>query len=370
MDIEVRASELDDKKADMLILDVRGEIAYRHGHLPGAVLQSGEISVVEMNDLLQEYGKRKVLFYCNVGEKSMELAGEMRNAGIEAYSLKGGFRAWLLEAPELLSAEEAERYSRQILLPEIGKSGQEKLKNAKVLVIGAGALGSAALTYLALAGVGTIGIADGDRLELSNMHRQILYKTDSIGGNKALLAKKRLEVMNPDVRIIMHDYFVTPDNIMECIQDYDFIVDGTDRIETKFLINDACVLLRKAFCHAGILRFEGQVMTWTRPEHACYRCVFEDVPEEYIPNCSEAGIVGAVAGVIGSVQALEAIKYITGTGELLVGKIFTFDALTMKSRIVPVSEKNKACKVCGKQPSIVDVRQAEELYRLRGCGNE
>ena len=243
---------------------------------------------------------------------------------------------------------EMERYERQIILPEVGLDGQKKLKEAKVLLIGAGGLGSPAALYLAAAGVGTIGIADADEVSLSNLNRQILHTTDGVGMNKAQSAKEHLKERNEHVNIITYPYWVTPDNISALIEDYDFILDCADNFETKFLINDACVIAKKPFCHAGVIRFEGQVLTYVPGKGPCYRCIFEEVPEPgSIPHCSQIGVMGAAAGVLGCVQALEAIKYILSAGELLTGKMFIFDGLTMKSRIAKFPSPSEDCRVCG-----------------------
>ena len=209
-----------------------------------------------------------------------------------------------------LSSEQLERYSRHIILKEVGLKGQKKLLNAKVLIIGAGGLGSPAAMYLAAAGVGTIGIADADKVDLSNLQRQILHSTSDVGKPKVDSARETMEALNPDVHVIPHHLFVSAENIMELIEPYDFILDGTDNFAAKFLINDACVLAGKPFCHAGIIRFHGQLMTYVPGKGPCYRCVFKQPPpKDAVPTCREAGVIGAVAGIIGCMQALEAVKY-------------------------------------------------------------
>ncbi|MCI5648752.1 MAG: HesA/MoeB/ThiF family protein [Fusicatenibacter sp.] len=276
----------------------------------------------------------------------------------EIKGLEGGFAAWLWE-----NASEEERYERQIILPEVGMEGQEKLKQAKVLLIGAGGLGSPCALYLAGAGVGTIGIADGDVVSLSNLHRQILHTMAGIGQNKAKSAQKNLQKLNPSVQIETYPYRITPENIGNLISGYDFVIDGADNFETKFLINDACVLQGKPFCHAGVLRFEGQVMTYVPGKGPCCRCIFGEIPERgSIPNCSQAGVIGAAAGVIGCIQALEAIKYLLSVGELLTGKMYVFDGLTMKSRVVRFPNPSEDCRVCGPKKDIVDVRLNHREY--------
>ena len=261
------------------------------------------------------------------------------------------------------SNEQLERYSRHIILKEIGAKGQKKLLNAKVLIIGAGGLGAPVAMYLAAAGVGTIGIADADEVDLSNLQRQIIHATKDVGKPKVISAKETMNEMNPDVTVNTYHTFVTSENIRELIRDYDFIIDGTDNFPAKFLINDACVMEKKPFSHAGIIRFKGQLMTYVPGEGPCYRCVFKNLPpKDAVPTCKQAGVVGAMGGVIGSLQAMEAIKFIVGQGELLTGNLLTYDALKMDFRKIKLPHNTDNCPVCGKNPTItelIDYEQAE-----------
>ena len=253
----------------------------------------------------------------------------------------------------VLNNEQLDRYSRHIILKEIGLRGQKKLINTKVLIIGAGGLGSPAAMYLTAAGVGTIGIADSDEVDLSNLQRQILHSTKDVGKSKVDSARETLEDLNPNVHVITHHLFVCSENIMELISDYDFIIDGTDNFAAKFLINDACVLAGKPYCYGGIIRFHGQLMTYVPGKGPCYRCVFKQPPpRDSVPTCRQAGVIGAMAGVIGCMQALEAIKYITGIGDLLTGRLLVFDAMDMEAQIILLSE-NDDCPVCGIHPTIL-----------------
>ncbi|MBP5706746.1 MAG: HesA/MoeB/ThiF family protein [Spirochaetales bacterium] len=252
-----------------------------------------------------------------------------------------------------LSTEELERYSRHLILKEIGYQGQKKLAAAKVLIIGAGGLGAPVGMYLAAAGVGTIGIADADVVDLSNLQRQIIHTTAAVGKPKVESAAQSMRAINPHVNILTYREFVNSQNILELISDYDFVVDGTDNFPAKFLINDACVMADIPFSHAGIIRFKGQLMTVIPGESPCYRCVFtEPPPAGAVPTCREAGVIGATAGVIGSLQALETIKYLTGAGELLTGRLLTFDGLTMQFRTVKLPDRGNGCAVCSEHPSI------------------
>ena len=261
------------------------------------------------------------------------------------------------------SDEQLERYSRHIILKEIGVRGQKKLLNAKVLIIGAGGLGAPAAMYLAAAGVGTIGIADADEVDLSNLQRQIIHATDDVGKPKVESAKETMNKMNPDVTVKTYHEFVSSENILDLIKDYDFIIDGTDNFPAKFLINDACVMAKKPFSHAGIIRFKGQLMTYVPGEGPCYRCVFKNPPpKDAVPTCKQAGVIGAMGGVIGSLQAMEAIKYITGVGELLTGSLLTFDAIKMNFHKVKLPKADCNCAVCGTHPTItklIDYEHAE-----------
>lgn len=243
------------------------------------------------------------------------------------------------------------RYHRQIILPELGLAGQRALSVSRVLVVGAGALGSAAALYLAAAGIGTIGIADGDRVDLSNLHRQILHGTRDIGRLKTASAKDRLAALNPEVRVVEHVGDLDSGNVLEVMAGYDVVVDGSDSFAARYLVNDAAVLLAKPLVTAAILRFEGQLMVF-RPGDGCYRCVFpEPPPAGTVPNCAEAGVLGAVAGVLGSTQAVEALKLLGRMGEPAVGRLGLYDAWTGRWQQVQVA-RDPACAVCGDHPTI------------------
>ena len=259
--------------------------------------------------------------------------------------------------------DQLERYSRHIILKEVGAKGQKKLLNAKVLIIGAGGLGAPAALYLAAAGVGTIGIVDADEVDLSNLQRQVIHTTADIGKAKVQSAKETMNAINPDVTVNTYRTFVTSENVMDLIKDYDFIIDGTDNFPAKFLINDACVMAKKPFSHAGIIRFKGQLMTYVPGEGPCYRCVFKDPPpKDAVPTCKQAGVIGAMGGVIGSLQSMEDIKYILGVCDLLTGYLLTYDALKMEFRKIKLPSDTSGCAVCGDHPTItelIDYEQAE-----------
>ncbi len=261
-----------------------------------------------------------------------------------------------------MTDEQIERYSRHIILKEVGAKGQKKLLNSKVLIIGAGGLGAPAAMYLAAAGVGTIGIADADEVDLSNLQRQIIHSTADIGKAKVKSAKETMNAMNPDVKVNTYRTFVNSENIKELIAEYDFVIDGTDNFPAKFLINDACVMLKKPFSHAGIIRFQGQLMTYVPGEGPCYRCIFKNPPpKDAVPTCKQAGVIGAMGGVIGSLQAMEAVKYIIGVGKLLTGQLLTYDALTMEFRKVKLPNHVDDCGVCGENPTITELIDYEQI---------
>ncbi len=258
-----------------------------------------------------------------------------------------------------LNNEQIERYSRQIILREVGGKGQERLLSSKVLVIGAGGLGSPALYYLAAAGVGTLGIVDADFVDITNLQRQIIHSTSDIGKEKVISAKEKIEKINPEVRVITYNTMVNSQNIREIIRDYDFIIDGTDNFPAKFLINDACYFENKPYSHGGILRFQGQTMTYV-PGSTCYRCIFNSPPPKgVVPSCSEAGIIGAMAGLLGTIQASETIKYLLSAGELLTGKLLFVDLLATEFRVIEF-RKNKKCPLCGENREIFELQDYEQ----------
>lgn len=242
----------------------------------------------------------------------------------------------------------SERYQRQILFSGIGQEGQNKLSKARVLVVGAGGLGSPVLQYLTGAGIGTIGIVDADTVSVSNLHRQILHPEDHLDMNKAESAAIRLKKLNGEVTFKTYPCMLTPENAEEIIASYDFVVICVDNFQARFLINDICVEQKKPFCNGGILEMHGQVMTYVPDQGPCYRCIFEDIPEPgSVPTSADVGVVGPVCGIIGSIQATEVVKYFTGAGDLLTGKMLTFDGLSMTSRIIKFPKASPECRACG-----------------------
>lgn len=255
--------------------------------------------------------------------------------------------------------DQLERYSRHIILQDVGVKGQQRIMAGKVLIIGTGGLGAPAALYLAAAGVGTLGLVDGDCVDLSNLQRQVIHFTPDVNKPKVISAKEKVEAINPDVKVVTYQEKATATNIAGLIKDYDFILDGTDNFPAKFLINDACVFGKKPFSHGGILQFDGQTMTYV-PGNACYRCLFGSAPPlGAVPSCSQAGILGAVAGMLGTMQATEALKYLIGKGDLLTNRLLIFNALRMDFRSVKV-KRNPDCPVCGKNPRITKLVDEEQ----------
>jgi len=255
-----------------------------------------------------------------------------------------------------LTEQQTERYRRNIMLEPIGTAGQEKLLASKVLVIGAGGLGSPAALYLAAAGVGAVGLADGDRVDLTNLQRQILHSTADIGRKKVVSAQETIEAINPDVTVQTHNARATADNITDILKGYDFVIDAVDNYASKFLINDACHFAHLPFTHAGISAFEGQLMTVLPARTTCYRCVFSNPPSpDSVPPPSQSGVLGAVPGVIGALQATEAIKHLLGIGDLLTDALLIYDALAMTFRKVPLT-RNPNCPLCSRHPEITELK--------------
>ncbi len=255
--------------------------------------------------------------------------------------------------------EQLQRYSRHILLSDIGIEGQEKILAGRVLVIGTGGLGSPVALYLAAAGVGKIGIVDSDSVELSNLQRQVIHYTKDIGRPKVESAAEKMLAINPELSARTYHEWIDAGNIRGIIRDgYDFVIDCTDNFTTKFLINDACIIERVAFSHGGVLQFSGQATTVIPCESACYRCVFSEAPPpDAVPTCAQAGVLGAVAGMLGTIQAVESLKFLAGAGSLLSDTLLTFDALTMNFRKVPL-KRRKGCPVCGEHPSILELTKS------------
>ena len=277
----------------------------------------------------------------------------------------------VMEPKTNLRPDQLIRYSRHLILPEIGEEGQKKLLKAKVLIIGAGGLGSPLGLYLAAAGVGTIGLVDFDVVDLSNLQRQILHTNDEIGKPKLDSAEKRIKAMNPDTRVVKHPTRISSENAFDIIKNYDIVIDGTDNFPTRYLVNDACVFLNKPNIYGSIFRFEGQATVFAPKKGPCYRCLYpEPPPPGMVPSCAEGGVLGILPGIIGVIQATEAVKLIVGTGEPLIGRLLLYNALDMSFRTLKL-RRDKNCPVCGDRPTITKLIDYEAFCGMkRGEGKE
>jgi adenylyltransferase/sulfurtransferase len=353
-----------------VILDVRESDEWRQGHLEGAVSLPRGFLEIKVESVVQEKDT-PIIAYCAGGVRSL-LAGKiLKEMGYgNVVSMTGGYNAWKNSGFKWVqdfqyTPEQLIRYSRHFLLPEVGEDGQAKLLQAKVLMVGAGGLGSPSAYYLAAAGVGTIGIIDNDVVDISNLQRQILHANDRVGTPKVESAKKTLEGLNPDVKVIPYQAKLTSENIMEILKEYDLVVDGCDNFPTRYLVNDACVLAGKPNVHGSIFQFEGQATVFYPGKGPCYRCLYpEPPPAEMAPSCAEAGVLGVLPGLIGTIEALEAIKIILGKGDTLIGRLLCFNTLTMEINTLKL-RRDVNCPMCGDHPTIHELIDYEEFCSLR-----
>ena len=349
-----------------IVLDVREPDEYEQGALAGAVhLPRGNLESSIEGRIPDK--SAHVLVMCAGGARSAFAADTMQQLGYtDVASIMGGFNRWKDEdrawsAPRMLSPEQRNRYQRHLLLPEVGEKGQLALLDSKVLMLGAGGLGSPAALYLAAAGVGTIGIIDMDVVDASNLQRQILHNMDRIGDRKVDSAKKTLTLINPDVNVVTYDVRLGADNVLDIIDGYDLIVDGTDNFPTRYLVNDASLLKRIPVIHGSIFRFEGQATVFNPYEGPCYRCLLpEPPPAELAPSCSEAGVLGVLPGIVGSIQAVEAIKVLLGVGDTLQGRLLAYDALEQSFRTFKV-RRDPACPACGPDAGELIIAEYDDL---------
>ena len=347
------------RSKDVQLADVREKDEWDAGHLPGAVHVPKSYVEQWAEDRIPDKGKTTVL-YCAGGVRSVMAADILAKLGYtDVVSMAGGFNRWKdagydVVTPASFTPEQAQRYSRHLLIPEVGEAGQQKLLSSKVLLIGAGGLGSPAAYYLAAAGVGTLGIVDSDVVDQTNLQRQILHSTDRIGESKVDSARRTLEALNPDVKIVGYKERLTSANIDRILPDYDVVIDGADNFPTRYLLNDASVKHHKPVVHGSIYRFEGQITVFSPGVGPCYRCLFPTPPPpELAPSCAEAGVLGVLPGVIGSLQANEALKLLLGIGEPLVGRYLLFDALDASFREVKL-RRDPDCPACGTNPTITE----------------
>ncbi|MCG3174314.1 MAG: Thiosulfate sulfurtransferase GlpE [Myxococcota bacterium] len=354
---------------EVVIIDVREKDERRAGFIPHSVHIARGFLELRIEEHVPARDKHVVL-YCAGGNRSALAAQSLALMGYtNVSSLDTGFNGWKrhnlpIAQERELSADQRDRYSRHIMLPEVGETGQKKLLDAKVLLVGAGGLGSPAALYLAAAGVGTLGVIDPDVVDASNLQRQILHSTDMINVPKVESAAKRLKGLNPDVNIIPYQDRLSSQNVMGIFEKFDIVVDGTDNFPTRYLINDACVMLGKPNVHGSIFRFEGQATVYNYQDGPCYRCLYpEPPPPGMVPSCSEAGVLGVLPGIVGSIQAMEAIKIILGKGNVLSGRLLMFDALNMKFREMKL-RRDAHCKVCGDNPEIRELIDYEQFCAI------
>jgi molybdopterin/thiamine biosynthesis adenylyltransferase/rhodanese-related sulfurtransferase len=351
-ELDVLQAREEIERGEAVLLDTREPHEYAEAHLEGATLVPPATVAQRIAELVPDRSQR-VILYCRTGNRSARAADQLQELGYEnVANVAGGIVAWQeldlpVAEPEGMTREQRMRYSRHTLLPEVGVEGQLKLLNAKVLLIGAGGLGSPSALYLAAAGVGTLGLVDDDDVDESNLQRQVIHTTDRVGTPKTESARVTIEGLNPDVDVIEHRTRLDSSNVIEILRDYDVVVDGADNFPTRYLLNDASVRLGKPVVSASILGFEGQISTFAPHEGPCYRCLYPvPPPAELAPSCGAAGVLGVMAGVMGLLQANEVIKLVVGIGEPLIGRLLIYDSLGTRFTELKV-RRDPACPICG-----------------------
>ncbi|MCA9524373.1 MAG: molybdopterin-synthase adenylyltransferase MoeB [Myxococcales bacterium] len=360
-----QAHEMIQDEPETALIDVRESGEWGDGHAAGAVHISRGFLELKIESAFPDK-EQPIVLYCAGGTRSLFAADSLKKLGYRrVYSIATGYKGWKESGlptmrPRMLSESERARYGRHLTIPEVGEEGQAKLIDAKVLMIGAGGLGCPAAFYLAAAGVGTLGIVDFDVVDESNLQRQILHTTERIGTSKVESAKKTLQGLNPLVNVVTYDTRISSANVEELFAGYDIIVDGTDNFPTRYLINDACVKLRKPNVHGSVFRFEGQVTVFHPGVGPCYRCLYpEPPPADLAPSCAEAGVLGVLPGVIGLLEAVETVKIILGRGETLVGRLLCYDALRTEFRELHL-DRDPECSYCADGrtfPGFIDYEQ-------------
>ncbi len=355
------------------VIDVREASEWDQGHLPGATHISKSY-IEQQIEAAAPDRDAPVVLYCAGGVRSLFAAQTLAGMGYtDVASMSGGFQAWKgagleFETPVVLTAEQKDRYSRHLLIPEVGSAGQARLLGSKALFIGAGGLGSPAALYLAAAGVGTIGIVDFDVVDVSNLQRQIIHTTDRVGERKVESAKRSINALNPDIKVVTYEEMLGAENVERLIAGYDVILDGTDTFETRYLLNDAAVAAGIPVIHASVFRFEGQLTTFIPYEGPCYRCLYPTPPPpELAPGCSVAGVLGVVPGILGLLQANEALKVLLGIGNTLSGRLLLFDALETEFTELKL-RRDPECPVCSDKA--VAARKAGHPLTVDSVGND
>jgi molybdopterin/thiamine biosynthesis adenylyltransferase/rhodanese-related sulfurtransferase len=362
----------DGNGAGPILIDVREKDEWTEGFIPGARWIPRGFLELRIEDQIPEPSS-EIILYCAGGNRSALAARSLAELGYtNVKSMAGGFSAWKraglkFDRPFIMTPEQSLRYARHTMLPEVGEAGQVKLLQSKVLCLGAGGLGSPSGLYLAAAGVGTIGFVDDDVVDASNLQRQILHATDRVGLPKVESARRAIAGLNPDVKVIPHQTRLSSENVLEIIKGYDLIVDGADNFPTRYLLNDAALKLGKPVVHASIYRFEGQVTAFIPNEGPCYRCLYPSPPPaDMAPSCQEAGVLGVLCGVIGSLQANEALKILLGIGKPLAGRLLMFDALGLKFREMKL-RRDPTCPTCGEgvKPESIELIDYQEFCNVR-----
>jgi molybdopterin/thiamine biosynthesis adenylyltransferase len=362
---EIKPEDLEPRLAEVLVIDVRETGEHEQGSIPGARLLPRGLLERDITGVAPDRS-RPVVVYCASGWRSALAALSLREMGYETvYSLAGGFDLWKSQGRawgvgEGLTAEQRDRYSRHIILEEVGEAGQARLLDSSILLIGAGGLGSPAALYLAAAGVGTIGVVDYDVVDRTNLQRQVLHNLDRVGMPKTESAREAITALNPDVKVVTHNTRLDADNALDIMNGYDVVLDGGDNFPTRYLVNDASLHLRVPVVHGSIFRFEGQVSVFDPYAGPCYRCLFpEPPPPELAPSCAEAGVLGVLPGIIGSIEAMEAIKLLLELGEPLTGRLLIYDALEEDFSSVSI-DRDPTCPACAdpdRPPRIVEYDQ-------------
>jgi molybdopterin/thiamine biosynthesis adenylyltransferase/rhodanese-related sulfurtransferase len=372
---EISPAELAGRPAGSVsVIDVREAEEWEQGAIPGAWWVAR--GVLEGNVSLHlPDPDAEIVVYCAVGARSVLAAKALQDMGYRRVaSLAGGFDRWKAEGrpwevPMGLDAAQRARYSRHLLLPEVGEAGQERLLASKVLVVGAGGLGSPVALYLAAAGVGTLGIVDFDLVDATNLQRQVLHNLDRVGRPKVESAAETIRGLNPDVNVVPHAERLGVDNVLEIMSGYDVVVDGADNFPTRYLMNDASLHLRLPVVHGSIFRFEGQATVFQPYAGPCYRCLFpEPPPPELAPSCAEAGVLGVLPGIIGSIQAVEALKLVLGIGEPLVGRLLTYDSLAQEFHTLRV-RRDPACPACADESRVPVLVEYDDACHPAGSRN-
>ncbi len=378
---QIKQIDIDEARRMMdkgaILIDVREPDEWRQGHIPQAIGISRGFLELRIEEKVPDH-KANVIVQCASGTRSLLAARTLKELGYEhVYNLTGGFNAWKdrglpFVADRNFTPEELTRYSRHFVIPEVGEKGQAKLLDAKVLLLGTGALGSPSALYLAAAGVGTIGLIDFDVVDLSNLQRQIIHTADRVGMLKTESAQKSINALNPGVKVIRHDVRLTSENAMDIIRNYDVVVNCGDNFPARYLINDACVFAKKPLVDGAIFRFEGNATVFYPAKGGpCYRCLYpEPAPPDMAPSCAEAGVLGALPGLIGSIEALEAIKLILGAGHPLIGRMVYFDTLSDKDyvRILKI-RRDPDCPVCGEHPTQTELIDYEAFCGVGAPAN-